>query len=237
MDAFKRNAEVDAKRVQVEANRSEVILKGSVRSWIEREEAERVAWSAPGVTKVEDRIVVSRELPTAALRARRRALPLLIILVTANALMFDGAEGLPRRSVLAMTEAQELATFVDRARVQDLSAAAMEQLKIRVLDTIGVAIAALAAPTIIVIRDLTAGLGGRPVSTLIGGGKTAPDRAAFFNGALSRYLDFMDSYIAFGETRHPSDLPISITIRSVPHGIMPAALWETYHAPISAGQF
>ena len=93
MDAFKRNAEVDAKRVQVEANRSEVILKGSVRSWIEREEAERVAWSAPGVTKVEDRIVVSRELPTAALRARRRALPLLIILVTANALMFDGAGG------------------------------------------------------------------------------------------------------------------------------------------------
>jgi osmotically-inducible protein OsmY len=59
MDAFKRNAEVDANRIQVEANGSEVILKGSVRSWIEREEAERVAWSAPGVTGVEDRIVVA----------------------------------------------------------------------------------------------------------------------------------------------------------------------------------
>jgi osmotically-inducible protein OsmY len=59
MDAFKRNAEVDANRIQVEANGSEVILKGTVRSWIEREEAERVAWSAPGVTRVEDRIVVS----------------------------------------------------------------------------------------------------------------------------------------------------------------------------------
>jgi osmotically-inducible protein OsmY len=59
MDAFKRNAEVDATRIQVETNGSEVILKGSVRSWIEREEAERVAWSAPGVTRVEDRIVVS----------------------------------------------------------------------------------------------------------------------------------------------------------------------------------
>jgi osmotically-inducible protein OsmY len=57
--AFKRNAEVDANRITVEANGSEVILKGTVRSWIEREEAERVAWSAPGVTKVEDRIVVS----------------------------------------------------------------------------------------------------------------------------------------------------------------------------------
>ena len=58
-EAFKRNAEVDANRITVEAKGSEVILKGTVRSWIEREEAERVAWSAPGVTKVEDRIVIS----------------------------------------------------------------------------------------------------------------------------------------------------------------------------------
>jgi osmotically-inducible protein OsmY len=58
-DAFKRNAEIDANRITVEANGSEVILKGTVRSWVEREEAERAAWAAPGVTKVEDRIVVS----------------------------------------------------------------------------------------------------------------------------------------------------------------------------------
>ena len=58
-DAFKRNAEVDANRITVETSGSEVILKGTVRSWIEREEAERVAWSAPGVTHVEDRIVVN----------------------------------------------------------------------------------------------------------------------------------------------------------------------------------
>jgi osmotically-inducible protein OsmY len=58
-EAFKRNAQVDADRITVEANGSEVVLKGSVRSWIEREEAERAAWAAPGVTKVEDRIVVS----------------------------------------------------------------------------------------------------------------------------------------------------------------------------------
>ena len=58
-DAFKRNAEIDANRIQVETNGSEVILKGTVRSWIEREEAERVAWSAPGITKVDDRIVVA----------------------------------------------------------------------------------------------------------------------------------------------------------------------------------
>jgi osmotically-inducible protein OsmY len=58
-EAFRRNAEVDANRITVEANGSEVILKGTVRSWAEREEAERTAWSAPGVTKVDDRIVVS----------------------------------------------------------------------------------------------------------------------------------------------------------------------------------
>jgi osmotically-inducible protein OsmY len=58
-EAFKRNAEVDANRIIVETNGSEVVLKGTVRSWIEREEAERIAWSAPGVTKVEDRIIVS----------------------------------------------------------------------------------------------------------------------------------------------------------------------------------
>ena len=59
MDAFRRNAEVDANRIVIEAQGSEVILKGTVRSWIEREEAERIAWSAPGVTTVVDQIVVA----------------------------------------------------------------------------------------------------------------------------------------------------------------------------------
>ena len=58
-EAFRRSAEVDANRIIVETNGGEVVLKGTVRSWIEREEAERVAWSAPGVIKVEDRIVVA----------------------------------------------------------------------------------------------------------------------------------------------------------------------------------
>lgn len=58
-DALKRNAEIDADRIQVEAHGSEVVLKGAVRSWIEREEAERAAWSAPGVIRVEDRIAIN----------------------------------------------------------------------------------------------------------------------------------------------------------------------------------
>jgi osmotically-inducible protein OsmY len=58
-EAFRRNAQVDADHVTVEAIGSEVILTGTVRSWIERDEAERAAWSAPGVTQIEDQIIVS----------------------------------------------------------------------------------------------------------------------------------------------------------------------------------
>jgi osmotically-inducible protein OsmY len=59
MDAFRRHAEVDANQITVEAHGGEIILKGKVRSWAERDEAERAAWRAPGVTNVDDRIVVS----------------------------------------------------------------------------------------------------------------------------------------------------------------------------------
>jgi osmotically-inducible protein OsmY len=61
-EAFRRNAEVDANQITIEANGSEVVLKGKVRSWAEREEAERVAWRAPGVTKVEDHIVARNDV-------------------------------------------------------------------------------------------------------------------------------------------------------------------------------
>jgi len=56
--ALRRAAELDASRISVEANGSEVILRGTVRSWAEREEAERAAWSAPGVTRIDNRLRV-----------------------------------------------------------------------------------------------------------------------------------------------------------------------------------
>jgi 2-methylcitrate dehydratase len=104
-----------------------------------------------------------------------------------------------------MTEAEQLANFVVDVRPDALSNGARRQLKIRVLDSLGVAIGALDAEPIALVRAHTEALGGAPLSTLIGGGRSAPDRAAFHNGALVRYLDFMDSYVAPGETCHPSD--------------------------------
>lgn len=58
-EALVRSALTDADRIQVDVDGTKVVLRGTVRSWAEREEAERAAWSAPGVTTVEDHIVVA----------------------------------------------------------------------------------------------------------------------------------------------------------------------------------
>jgi osmotically-inducible protein OsmY len=57
-EALRRNAELDARRITVSATDSKVYLNGSVRSWFEREEAERAAWAAPGVSEVIDHIAI-----------------------------------------------------------------------------------------------------------------------------------------------------------------------------------
>ena len=57
-DALVRNAELDAKKITVTVQGNKAILRGSVRSWTEKEEAARTAWSAPGITSVENNIIV-----------------------------------------------------------------------------------------------------------------------------------------------------------------------------------
>ena len=58
-EALVRSAHTDAARITVEVHGSKVILRGILRSWAQRQEAERTAWSAPGITEVDNRITVA----------------------------------------------------------------------------------------------------------------------------------------------------------------------------------
>jgi 2-methylcitrate dehydratase len=104
-----------------------------------------------------------------------------------------------------MTQVEQLAAFVTRATYEDISPEARAVLKAHVLDSLGCAIGALDGEPIGPLRAQIEELGGNPLVTLIGGGRTAPDRAALYNGALVRYLDYMDTYLAKGESFHPCD--------------------------------
>jgi 2-methylcitrate dehydratase len=104
-----------------------------------------------------------------------------------------------------MTIVDQMARFVTRATYGKLSQEARQQVKIRILDALGCAIGALGAGPVEMIRAQVEEFGGSGACSLIGGGRSAPDRAAFYNSTLIRYLDFNDAYLAKGETCHPSD--------------------------------
>lgn len=89
---------------------------------------------------------------------------------------------------------------------EHLSPSTVEALKIRILDALGCAGGSFEASPVIAVRTYIEGCGGNPAATFIGGGRGTAEQAAFFNGALVRYLDFNDAYASRrGGGGHPSD--------------------------------
>jgi 2-methylcitrate dehydratase len=105
----------------------------------------------------------------------------------------------------ATSQAERMAKFVEESRFEALGPETRQQLKIRVLDSLGCAIGALGSEPTRMIRAYIDDFGSHGRCTLIGGGAADVDRTALYNSALIRYLDFNDSFLAKGETCHPSD--------------------------------
>jgi 2-methylcitrate dehydratase len=104
-----------------------------------------------------------------------------------------------------MTALDAMAGFAAGVRLRNVPERAREKLKLHVLDALGCAIGALDGDPMVAVRADADEFRGPPLCSMIGGGRTSPVEAAFVNGALIRYLDFNDSYLAPGETCHPSD--------------------------------
>ncbi len=104
-----------------------------------------------------------------------------------------------------MTKVQDLAQFVTRAAYEDLSDVVRGQLKIRMLDALGCAVAADEGMPVRKLRQHMTEFNTDGPCTLIGGGRTSPGSAAFYNSALVRYWDFNDSYLSGDDSCHPSD--------------------------------
>ncbi len=119
------------------------------------------------------------------------------------AAMAQGAAAIKRAG--EPTAAEGIAEFALRVDAKDLNEESRGLLKRNLLDTLGCAIGALGGEPPKAIRRVVEELGGTGKCTLVGGGKSAPDRAALVNGALVRYLDFMDNFAAPGEVCHPAD--------------------------------
>ena len=104
-----------------------------------------------------------------------------------------------------MNTCESLAAYVSRASWEDVSPEARGKLKQHVLDSLGCALAAIPSAPLSAIRSEENEIASTGPCSLIGGGSTTPERAAFYNSALVRYLDFMDTFVAPGEVCHPSD--------------------------------
>ncbi|WP_232702493.1 MmgE/PrpD family protein [Halobacterium wangiae] len=105
-----------------------------------------------------------------------------------------------------MTTTAELAEFAGDVSYDSLSSDVREELKKRVLDSLGIGVGAMGAEPVDAVGATVTEFGHGGPCRLWGREETVPPaQAAMYNTALTRYLDFMDSFLAPGETPHPSD--------------------------------
>ena len=105
-----------------------------------------------------------------------------------------------------MTTTGEMADFVASVAFDDLPDDVVDELGKRILDSVGIAVGALGAGPVEMVADTVTGLESDGPCRLWGREASAsPPQAAMHNTTLTRYLDFMDSFLAPGETPHPSD--------------------------------
>ncbi|WP_266080416.1 MmgE/PrpD family protein [Haladaptatus caseinilyticus] len=103
-----------------------------------------------------------------------------------------------------MTTTAEIADFVTETAFDDLSEETVDELKKRILDSLGIAVGAMGEKPVEDVRATVEEMNGQGC-TLWGGGTASPPDATMLNTAAVRYLDYMDSFLAPGETPHPSD--------------------------------
>src|SRR5271169_4540540 len=112
----------------------------------------------------------------------------------------------PAPIITGVSQAEGIAKFAIRASYEDLTPERRERLKVSVLDSLACAVNALGAPPIQACLAQAKEFGGPDGRcSLIGGGQANIMYAAFYNTALVRYIDWMDSYLAGAEICHPSD--------------------------------
>ena len=115
-------------------------------------------------------------------------------------------EAMPKPIISGQSQAQGLAKFASRTVYEDLAPERRERLKVSILDALASAVSALEAPPVAACLAQAKAFGGPDGDcTLIGGGAANVVYAAFYNTALVRYVDFMDSYLARDQLCHPSD--------------------------------
>jgi 2-methylcitrate dehydratase len=100
--------------------------------------------------------------------------------------------------------AERFAQYAASLRYQDLPSPVVHEVKRRFIDSFATAIGATDAEAYRFARRCASRVKGRPAATMIEGGKTSPEWAAFVNGLLIRYLDYNDTYLSL-EPAHPSD--------------------------------